>query len=166
MSDHAETIRIPLEWQRANIDWLTRNQPPDNRGKLLKPLYDANDALDALVARCDALENALREADDLLRRLSEWDMLSTYSDGKPVTADGPYWKAEIARTRAALVATDTTREPVVRVIPPYPHPWWQTVTVGERIQVADDEQVYVVVEASQDSATLARVPPAGERQET
>jgi len=38
------------------------------------------------------------EADDLLRRLDEWDQMNVTAPG----ADGPYWKREIARVRALL----------------------------------------------------------------
>ncbi len=52
-------------------------------------------------------EEALREADDLLRRLSEWDMLYVKRDEygvavHVVTADAPYWQGEIARARARI----------------------------------------------------------------
>lgn len=43
----------------------------------------------------DALQAKLDEAVALLDRLSHWDMLNTYWDGRPATADGPYWKREI-----------------------------------------------------------------------
>ena len=48
------------------------------------------------------LEATLRETDDLLRRLAEWDMLSTSLQGVPATADAPYWQREIAAARTAL----------------------------------------------------------------
>jgi len=38
------------------------------------------------------------EADDLLRRLDEWDQMNVTAPG----ADGPYWKREIARVRGLL----------------------------------------------------------------
>lgn len=44
-------------------------------------------------------EEALRVADDLLRRLSEWDMLYVPKDGAPVTSDAPYWQGEITGIR-------------------------------------------------------------------
>lgn len=48
-------------------------------------------------------EEALRAADDLLRRLSEWDMLTPYLNDKGEatwpTADAPFWSGEIERTR-------------------------------------------------------------------
>lgn len=53
-------------------------------------------------ARVAELEAALREADDLLRRLSEWDMLSMSHDGTPITSDGPFWQSEIAKARRVL----------------------------------------------------------------
>ncbi len=57
-------------------------------------------ALNALLAENQRLRDALEAADDLLRRLSEWDML--YIGPPPITADGPYWQGEIRRTREAL----------------------------------------------------------------
>lgn len=48
-------------------------------------------------------EEALRAADELLRRLAEWDMLTPYFNDKGEatwpTADAPYWQGEIRRTR-------------------------------------------------------------------
>ena len=46
------------------------------------------------------------ELEDLLRRISEWDMLYVSPEGKAVTADGPYWQAEIARALAANPSED------------------------------------------------------------
>ena len=40
------------------------------------------------------LARAALAAEDCLRRLSEWDVMS-------VTADGPYWQREIAKARAS-----------------------------------------------------------------
>ena len=52
-----------------------------------------------LEAELERLKAALREADDLLRRLSEWDVLNMPPGSGD---DGPYWQREIARARAAL----------------------------------------------------------------
>jgi hypothetical protein len=46
----------------------------------------------------------LEQADDLLRRLSEWDMLYVSPEGKAVTSDGPFWQAQIKEAREALAA--------------------------------------------------------------
>jgi hypothetical protein len=51
-------------------------------------------------ARANAYEQALRAADDLLRRLSEWDVMNLAPLGGH--SDVPFWQAEIARVRAAL----------------------------------------------------------------
>ena len=41
-------------------------------------------------------------ADDLLRRLAEWDVLFVGSDGQRETADAPYWQQEIAKVRQQI----------------------------------------------------------------
>ena len=50
------------------------------------------------------LEEKLESYNDLLRRLREWDMLNSYTDGdgevREPTADAPYWRSEIDRVRA------------------------------------------------------------------
>jgi hypothetical protein len=50
--------------------------------------------------------DVLRDADDLLRRLSDWDMLNGYLDQKGVrvwpTADAPYWQNAIAKMRIKI----------------------------------------------------------------
>jgi hypothetical protein len=57
------------------------------------------------------MTDPLRAADDLLRRLGEWDMLYVSPEGKPVTSDGPYWQLEIQRVRAQIApALADTRE--------------------------------------------------------
>jgi hypothetical protein len=50
------------------------------------------------------LREALEQADDLLRRLSEWDVLYP----GPNSGDARYWQGEIASVRAAL---STPQEP-------------------------------------------------------
>jgi hypothetical protein len=57
-------------------------------------------SLDRLAARLSEYEQALRLADDLLRRLSEWDVMNLTPLGGH--SDVPFWQAEIARVRAAL----------------------------------------------------------------
>ena len=64
--------------------------------------WDTADCECGLTAALADLEATLRETDDLLRRLAEWDMLSTSPQGVPATADAPFWQREIATGRAAL----------------------------------------------------------------
>jgi hypothetical protein len=60
----------------------------------------AREALDRLEARLSEYEQALRLADDLLRRLGEWDVMNLTPLGGH--SDVPFWQGEIARVRAAL----------------------------------------------------------------
>jgi hypothetical protein len=61
---------------------------------------------DALAVRLQAAEEALRKADEFLRLVSEWDMLSIPTHGQGgggfEVADAAYWRAGIAKVRAAL----------------------------------------------------------------
>ena len=63
----------------------------------------ARQALDrekVLIVQRDTLLAALRESDDLLRRLSEWDMFWVDpKTGKASVADGRYWQDQIQKAR-------------------------------------------------------------------
>jgi hypothetical protein len=56
-----------------------------------------------LLDRAERAEAKLGQVDDLLRRLSEWDVMQS-------TGDGTYWKSEIARAREALRSLDEEKE--------------------------------------------------------
>ena len=64
------------------------------------------DARGSVIELADAVQRLVAVAaqqDDLLRRLSEWDVLNlTPGSGD----DGPYWQGEIAGVRAALAGLD------------------------------------------------------------
>lgn len=45
----------------------------------------------------------------------------------------------------------------VRVIPTWPHPWWEYVKRGELIRIADEERVFRVLSASTKGAELQAV---------
>lgn len=95
-----EEDRRLVEELRARAEGYKR----DGAHMAATPLEDAADRLAAALDERDKLVSAVQAGDDLLRRLSEWNMLSTSLDGKPATGDGPYWQREIARVRAALSA--------------------------------------------------------------
>lgn len=48
-------------------------------------------------------DKALLEAEDLLRRLSEWDVLNLSPGGHD---DGPYWQREIERVRGLIAGVE------------------------------------------------------------
>lgn len=67
-------------------------------------LYQERDSLKAELAR---LREALSLADDLLRRLQEWDMFWVDpKTGRASVADGRYWQDEITKARNALKETN------------------------------------------------------------
>ena len=54
---------------------------------------------------------AAREADDLLRRLAEWDSLTLDAEGHGVSqGDAPHWRREIDRVRGELAALVRLKE--------------------------------------------------------
>jgi hypothetical protein len=64
-----------------------------------------------LIADYRKLRRVVADEADFLRRISEWDMLYELADGtRPAgmgyVADGPMWKREIAKRRAALAALE------------------------------------------------------------
>lgn len=97
MNNAAEVIRVKKQAALSAIPYLGPKSAMS-----WQTVMGLADAAETLVAENEKLHSALAAADDLLRRLSEWDMLYVAPDGKPITADGPYWQAEISRTRTAL----------------------------------------------------------------
>lgn len=53
--------------------------------------------------------------------------------------------------------TDLTPSNTIRVIPPWPHPWWEYVRSGELVRIADEERVFRVLSASMQGAELQAV---------
>ena len=45
----------------------------------------------------------------------------------------------------------------VRVIPTWPHPWWEYVRRGDLVRIADEERVFRVLSASAQGAELQAV---------
>ena len=87
MSEHADTIRMGFDRHFA--------------ADLYVP--EAEAALDALAARCDALENALREIKEAAKTASARAAAPDYDEEAIRTA---LWRV----VDLALAATDTTRE--------------------------------------------------------
>jgi hypothetical protein len=67
---------------------------------------------------------------------------------------------ELSPTRRPVMS----ERPAVRVIPTWPHPWWEDVRAGELIRIADEDRVFRVLSASTQGAELQAVVLA--RQET
>lgn len=88
----------------------------------------------SLRGRVAVLEAALRDADDLLRRLSEWDVLNLAPGSGD---DGPYWQREIAKARAVLAGGDAVTYSNPEVGPPFvEHSTYTTGDVGGGDEVA------------------------------
>jgi hypothetical protein len=136
MSDHADTIRAALDL----LDDICSGEHRDS-GLIHETWVNASADLDALAARCDALENALREIEALD---SDGGLYDVVWDG--VRQWVPKFKV-IAR--AALPAAGTTR------------------AIGSESQREGTPVAGREGEAA-NSAQLAppAIPPAGERQET
>jgi hypothetical protein len=94
MSDHADTIRAA----RASLDKIGEGEwtPQDTHCAKLADLADA------LAARCDALEKDKVTLRGALRQLER--------DLQITTLEGDLRPAMLHTVRAALAATDTTRE--------------------------------------------------------
>lgn len=83
----------------AELEWLTNREVI---ARLLAQRDAAVQLYDDLSTAFMRLADTLAAPDDLLRRLSEWDMLWLPKDGPSPTADALYWRREIDRVRTLL----------------------------------------------------------------